>query len=166
MHERARCLWRGNLLRTENRSSSSAQLSPPSALAEAGWERKRRGRKGWGRKTRPRTTEGRAGRGGRGEAPVRSGEWVWGAEEACQKGGGKRPGSGWRRCCTVSMATPAAAGRACWPPPLGYPARGGGRIRQVALAPCVTSRCHPVLGTSAAAPWGDGVHGAALQASG
>lgn len=70
MHERARCLWRGNLLRIENLSSSLAQLSPPSALAKAGWERKRRGRKEeWGQKTQPRTTEGQAGGGGQGRGP-------------------------------------------------------------------------------------------------
>lgn len=95
MHERARCLWRGNLLRIENLSSSLAQLSPPRALAEAGWERKRRGRKGWGRKTRPRTTEGRAGRGGRGEAPVRLGECVSGGLRKPAKkaeGKGQAPG--------------------------------------------------------------------------
>ena len=79
MHERARCLWRGNLLRIENLSSSLAQLSPPSALAKAGWERKRRGRKeGCGGRPSLGPPKGGLGLGRRGEAPARSGEWVSG----------------------------------------------------------------------------------------
>lgn len=94
MHERARCLWRGNLLRIENVSPSLAQLSPPSALAKAAEGRvagrKARGRKGWERKSWPKRTEGRLG-GGRGKALACLGEWVSGwlrkpARKAEQRG--------------------------------------------------------------------------------
>lgn len=74
MHERARCLWRGNLLRIENLSPSLAQLSPSRALAKAaegggGRLAGRVGRKSWLR--------GQRAVGGRGEA-LGPGEWVSG----------------------------------------------------------------------------------------
>lgn len=79
MHERARCLWRGNLLRIQNLSPSLAQLSPSSALAKTAEgrraRRKRRGGRGGGGRAGPR---GQRVVGGRGKALARLGEWVSG----------------------------------------------------------------------------------------
>lgn len=79
MHERARCLWRGNLLRIENLSPSLAQLSPSQRFGkgyrgEGGWEEElgRRGeeelakeaRGRWGPGARPWLTPVNGFRGG------------------------------------------------------------------------------------------------------
>lgn len=74
MHERACCLWRGNLLRIENLSPSLAQLSPSQSFGkgsrrEGGWEEEE-GKKGWGRKSWLKRTEGG---GGQGRGPGRPG---------------------------------------------------------------------------------------------
>lgn len=73
MHERARCLWRGNLLRIENLSPSLAQLSPPSALAKAAEGR----------------VAGKGSRGGRGEEEL--GEEELAKEDQGRWGAGARP---------------------------------------------------------------------------
>lgn len=132
MHERARCLWRGNLLRIENRSPSLAWLSPPSALAKTAERRvagkKRKGRKCRGRrKSRPKRT----GEGGcRGKALAHWGDWVSGWLRKLAKKA-ERKGQAPVARGAVSMATPAAACTGRWLapsagprlPPHGYPAR-------------------------------------------
>lgn len=79
MHERACCLWRGNLLRIENLSPSLAQLSPSQSFGkgsrrEGGWEEEEGKRGGGGRAGQ----RGQRAVGGRGEALAGLGEWVSG----------------------------------------------------------------------------------------
>lgn len=147
MHERARCLWRGNLLRIENRSPSLAWLSPPSALAKTAERRvagkKRKGRKCRGRRqSRPKRT----GEGGcRGKALAHWGDWVSGwlrklAKKAERKGqapcGAVRGFHGDTSCClrwALAGSFCGASSATTWLP---------SSVRRKNLMGCLGPVCH------------------------